>query len=251
MQPNKVSVVIPCFNEGRTIYQNIKKINVYLEEHFEQFEIITVNDGSADNTLSELRLVQQEVPIKIINIENNAGKGKAVRDGILSSQYEVVMFLDADLAIPIEELEKFLAAITAGADMAIASRFVPGLKVLKPVLWYRQVMEKVFRMMRKIILNSWKIQDTQCGFKVFKQDVARRIFSMATVDRFAFDSEIIFIAKKLGYSIKELPITLQNPTKSSVRIFFDPLNMFFALLKIRFNDLEGKYPWKQKISGKN
>lgn len=251
MPSNAISVVIPCFNEGKTIHQNIKKIQAYLSQRFANFEIIAVNDGSSDNTLSELRLVQQEVPIKIINNEENSGKGKAVRDGILAAQNDILMFLDADLAIPIEELEKFLIAIDTVADIAIASRFVPGLKVLKPVLWYRQVMEKTFRIIRKIILNSWKIQDTQCGFKVFKKDAAHRIFSMATIDRFAFDSEVIFIAKKLGYAIKELPITLQNPTSSSVRIFLDPINMFFALLKIRLNDLEGKYPWKQKISAKN
>lgn len=248
MPAKEISVVVPCFNEGRTISQNIKKINAYLKGRFENFEIIAVNDGSSDNTLAELHVVQQEVPIEIINNEYNAGKGKAVRDGISRSQYHAIMFLDADLAIPIEELEKFWATMESGADMVIASRFVPGLKVTKPVLWYRRVMEKVYRMMRKIILNNWNIQDTQCGFKLFKKDAAKLIFSAATVDRFAFDSEIIFIANKHGYDIKELPITLQNPSNSSVRFFLDPINMFFALLKIRFNDLSGKYQWLQKKS---
>src|SRR4030042_5306414 len=106
-----ISVIIPCFNEGKTIFQNIKEINSYLARKFSSYEIIAVNDGSMDNTLSELRLVQQEVPIKIINNEMNEGKGRVVRDGILTSNNEVVMFLDADLAIPIEELEKFMEEI--------------------------------------------------------------------------------------------------------------------------------------------
>ncbi|MFA4817912.1 MAG: hypothetical protein WC608_04300 [Parcubacteria group bacterium] len=112
-------------------------------------------------------------------------------------------------------------------------------------------MEQIFRLLRMAILNNWNIEDTQCGFKVFKASPAKRIFGMATIDRFAFDSEIIFIAKKFGYSIKEMPITLQNPPQSSVRIFFDPLNMFFSLFQIRLNDLKGIYPWKQpEICGK-
>lgn len=251
MDIKSISVVIPCFNEGKTIYQNIKKIHSYLSAKFFEFEIIAVNDGSADNTLSELRLVSQEIPIRFINKEKNEGKGKAVREGILASRYETVMFMDADLAIPIEELEKILGEFEKGSDIAIASRFVPGLKIKRPVLWYRKIMEKAFRILRVIILNSWQIKDTQCGFKVFRGPVAKRIFDMATIDRFAFDSEIIFIAKKFGYSIKELPITLQNPRTTSVRLFYDPLNMFFALIKIRVNDLMGVYKWKkQDATGK-
>jgi len=249
MRSEKVSVVIPCFNEGKSIFDNIKKIHIYLAEHFSSFEIIAVNDGSMDNTISELRLAQQKIPFAIVDSKENKGKGDAVRRGILASKddQEFVMFLDADLAIPIEELEFFLDAINAkGYDLAIASRFVPGLKIIEPVLWYRKIMEQVFRLLRKIILNSWKVQDTQCGFKVFRRAAAQRIFKMATVKRFAFDSEIIFLAKKMGYSIKELPITLQNPRKSHVRLFLDPLNMFFALMKIRMNDFNGLYRWKNK-----
>lgn len=245
-----ISVVVPCFNEGKTVYQNIKKINSYLGRRFADYEIIAVNDGSGDNTLSELRILNQEIPVKIINNEQNEGKGKAVRDGIVASQKEIVMFLDADLAIPIEELDKFLAELEKekGSDIIIASRFVPGLKIATPVLWYRKIMERVFRVLRMVILNSWRVKDTQCGFKVFRAQVAKRIFSMATINRFAFDSEIIFIAKKLGYSIKELPITLQNPPKSHVRILRDPINMFFALIKIRLNDLNGIYKWKRQLA---
>lgn len=238
-------MIIPCFNEGGTIHENIKKIHGYLSSKFEDFEIIAINDGSYDNTLEELEKTSREIPLEMINFEKNSGKGKSVRDGILRSKKEVVMFLDADLAIPIEELEKFMIHIQSGSDMVIASRFVPGLKIIKPVLWYRKIMERVFRFLRMLILNNWKIKDTQCGFKVFKGEMARRIFKMSTIARFAFDSEIIFIAKKLGYSIKELPIALQNPKTSSIRIIFDSLNMFFSLLKIRFNDLSKIYKWKE------
>ena len=150
MITKKLSVVIPCFNEGKTIYQNIRKINDYLLKRIASFEIIAVNDGSIDDTLAELKRVQSEIPIKIVNDTENSGKGNAVRDGILSASdlSDIVMFLDADLGIPIEELEKFLGEIDKGADVVIASRFVPGLKIMRPVLWYRKIMEKVFRYVR-------------------------------------------------------------------------------------------------------
>ncbi len=246
MAGKEISVVVPCFNEGKTIYKNIKKIHAYLKSNFEFFEIIAVNDGSTDNTLSELRAAQQEIPFGIINKTQNEGKGKAVRDGIARSRNGIVMFLDADLAIPVEELQKFLAEIKTGSDIVIASRFVPGLKILKSALWHRKLMERAFRLLRKMILSNWKIQDTQCGFKVFRREAARRIFAATTINRFAFDAEIIFIAKKFGYTLKEMPIRLQNSEISSVRIFRDSVNMLFSLCKIRYNDLSGKYSRKER-----
>lgn len=245
MNSEKISVVIPCFNEERNIASNIRKIFSYLEINFENFEIIAVNDGSTDKTIGELKNLQNEIPLTIIDNFKNEGKGKVVRDGILKSNGEIVMFLDADLAIPVEELEKFLEEIRNGYDMSIASRFVPGGKVIQKVLWYRLIMEKIFRLIRTFIINNYKIKDTQCGFKVFKRDAAMKIFSLMTINRFAFDAEIIFIAGKLKYKIKELPITLQNPIRSHIRIFRDSLNMFFDLVKIRINSFKSIYESKK------
>lgn len=241
MREKSLSVVVPCYNESRTIYENIKKIHSYLSGVFEIFEIIAVNDGSKDDTLAELQKAQKEIPLKIIDNVINEGKGKVVKDGILASQNEIVMFLDADLGIPVEETEKFAAEIENGASLAIASRFVPGYRTNIPVLWYRKFMEKVFRLMRMVILNNYAVKDTQCGFKMFTREAARKIFPRLRIKRFAFDSEIIFIARKNGYKIKELPIALQNPPRSSVRIFRDPLNMALDLFKIRLNYFFGRY----------
>lgn len=238
---NDISVVLPCFNEEKTVLKNLEIINAYLQANFVSYEIIAVNDGSTDKTLLELEKARRKFPITILNQTRNFGKGKAVRDGMLSSKYEIVMFLDADLAIPIEELPKFIEALNNGFDVAIASRFVPGLRIIKKVLWYRKIMENVFRILRMLIINNYDIHDTQCGFKVFKKSAANKIFRKATINRFAFDSEIIFLTQKMGFSIKELPITLQNPTTSHVRIIRDPLNMIVDLLKIRLNDISGKY----------
>lgn len=237
----KISVVVPCFNEEAAIYQNIRKIHQHLSENFVFFEIIAVNDGSTDKTLAELEKAAREVPLKIIANRKNSGKGRAVRDGFAESKNELVMFLDADLAIPIEELGKFIAEINNGNDIVIASRFVSGLKILKPVLWYRKFMERVFRLIRMLIINNFEIRNTQCGFKVFRREAVTRIFPSLTIDRFAFDAEIIFVAKKMGLKIKELPISLQNPPESHIRILRDPLNMIVSLIKIRLNSLTGKY----------
>lgn len=244
MEKRSLSVIIPCFNEGRRIYENIKKIKSYLENNFENFEIIAVNDGSSDNTGEELKRLQNDFGVKILTHGRNRGKGKAVKDGFLASQNEVVMFLDADLAIPIEELGKFFEEIKKGYQIVIASRFVPGLKIARPVLWYRQILEKVYRILRIIIIGAQDVRDTQCGFKVFTKRAMLDIFPYLTVDRFAFDSEVIFLAKKRRYEIKELPITLQNPTVSSIRIYSDSVNMFLDLLRIRKNDIFGKYNLK-------
>jgi dolichyl-phosphate beta-glucosyltransferase len=244
MNSEKISVVIPCFNEERGIYENTKKIFNYLERNFENFEIIAVNDGSTDKTMEELKKIQLEMPLTIIDNYENEGKGKVVGDGMLKCSSDIVMFLDADLAIPIEELEKFVREINSGFDIVIASRFVSGGRVIKKVLWYRVIMEKAFRFIRTVIINNYKVKDTQCGFKVFKRDAAMKIFPLMTIKRFAFDSEIIFLAGKYKLKIKELPITLQNPRRSHVRIIRDPLNMFLDLIKIRVNDSLGKYKIK-------
>lgn len=246
MIKKSISVVVPCFNEGKTIYQNLDKIGSFLSSRLFDFEIIAVNDGSIDNTASELQRVKEtlEYGIRVVNNKFNTGKGKAVKDGVLESRMDVVLFLDADLAIPIEETEKFMEEIGNGYDVVIASRFVPGLKIKKPVLWYRKYMERIFRLMRMVIIGNYEIQDTQCGYKMFSQKAAREIFSLMTVERFAFDAEIIHIATKKKYKIKELPITLQNPVSSSIRIWKDSWNMFCDLLKIRGNSFLGKYDTK-------
>ncbi|MGC2424126.1 MAG: glycosyltransferase [Nitrospirota bacterium] len=241
MKKNSISVVIPCFNESRTIYKNIEKIKDYLEKRFSRYEIIAVNDGSADDTWEELERLRKELGIFIINKRKNEGKGRAVKDGVAASRFDFVLFLDADLAIPIEELAKFMDEAESGTDMVIASRFVPGLKIIKPVLWYRKIMERTFRLIRMVIINNYQVKDTQCGFKLFHGKCARKIFPSMRINRFAFDAEIVFIACKLNFKIKELPISLQNPKRTSVRIVSDSLNMLLDLIKIRWNDLNNVY----------
>jgi dolichyl-phosphate beta-glucosyltransferase len=238
---NQISVIIPCYNEEKIIYQNVIKVFNYLKEKFKNFEIIVVNDGSNDRTIEELRKLENFIPIKIIDNKKNQGKGKAVKDGILKSNCDVIMFVDADLPVRVEEIERFFNEIKKGYDIVIASRFLPGAKLIIPAKWYRKLAERIFMILRMIILNTFEIKDTQCGFKMFRGEVAKKIFSKSKIDGFAFESEIIFLAKKFGYKIKELPVLLQNPRESHVKIFKDPFQMFFDLIKIRICDFLKKY----------
>lgn len=241
MENRAISVVIPCFNEEKTIQKNLTKIYNYLKNYWDNFEIIVVNDGSTDGTLKKIKKIQEELHLRVIDNRVNEGKGKVVKQGILESACEIIMFLDADLGIPIEELQKFVSELDNGYDIIIASRFVPGLYIKKPVLWHRRFMEKVFRLLRIFIISDLEIKDTQCGFKVFRREAAMKIFSKVTVKGFAFDAEVMFIANKMKYKIKELPITLQNPPNSHIRLIRDPLNMVWDLLKIRINNWKGRY----------
>ncbi len=236
-----ISIIVPCYNEEKIVYQNLLKIINYLKNHFDSFEIIAVNDGSTDKTLNELKKLQSVFPIRILNFERNEGKGRAVKEGILMSEKEIVGFIDADLPVSIEELEKFLIEIENGYDVVVASRFLPQSKVAIPVKWYRRLMEKAFRILRFLILNEYEIKDTQCGFKVFKKEVAKKIFFLSRIKRFAFEAEIILIAKELGYKIKEVPIILKNPQTSHVKLWKDPPNMFLDLIKIKINKILKKY----------
>jgi dolichyl-phosphate beta-glucosyltransferase len=238
---NQISVIIPCYNEEKIIYQNVIKVFNYLKERFKNFEIIVVNDGSKDRTIEELRKLENFIPIKIIDNKKNQGKGKAVKDGILKSNCDVIMFVDADLPVRVEEIERFFNEIKKGYDIVIASRFLPGAKLIIPAKWYRKLAERIFMVLRMIILNTFEIKDTQCGFKMFRGEVAKKIFSKSKINGFAFESEIIFLAKKFGYKIKELPVLLQNPQESHVKIFKDPFQMFFDLIEIRVYDFLKKY----------
>lgn len=230
-----ISVVIPAFNEEKRIGATIQKIYDYLKEKSETFEIIVVDDGSSDNTVDVVRNSSERIKnIKVLSNGSNKGKGFSVKNGILNSTSSLVLISDADLSTPIEEVEKFLPWLDNGYDIVIGSRGLEESEILKKQPWYRQSMGKTFNKMVKILALG-DFNDTQCGFKLFKSGAAKKVFSLSKIDGFAFDVEILFIAKKMGYRTKEVPVRWINSPQSKVRIMRDSLKMFFDLLQIRFS----------------
>lgn len=240
----EISIVIPCYKEAEVIRDNILTVAEFLKPRFTRFEIIVVTDGSPDGTtniVEKLIAERPDIPLKIFSFTRNRGKGAAVRAGILKSTFDPVMFIDADLTIPIEELETFFPALS-NADIAIASRLLSGSHFEEPSPWYRVLMARAFHLLQILILGNFEFSDTQCGFKLFRRAAALDLFGRSSVNRFAFDAEILFLATLRNYKVTVLPVVIKrDPRNTNVRVFRDSINMIFALWKIRWNQLTGRY----------
>lgn len=244
MKYQEISVVVPCYKESAVIESTLMTLSSYLENTFERFEIVVVIDGSPDDTAKKVQTFGEKhshIPITLISFNKNQGKGAAVKEGVLASRYEFILFTDADLAVPIEEVEHFIFALSS-SDMAIASRLLPETIFEDPAPWYRTLLARGFYILQILILGNIQHPDTQCGFKLFHKNQARVLFKGIRIKRFAFDAELLFLAKKLKLSVATLPVTIKKDTRNTnVRVLADSFNMFFALILIRFNSWLGRY----------
>ncbi|MCF6177033.1 MAG: glycosyltransferase family 2 protein [Victivallaceae bacterium] len=236
----KLSIVIPAYNEAIRILDTLVEIKCYLEcqqDYCSDYEIIVVSDGSTDDTDQVvLDLTKDFSGLKLITYPDNRGKGFAVKTGIQASDSDLVLFADADGATPIKELNKLLEPIlTDRADMVIASRRVIGANIIKEQPILRIFVGKVFSFINIIMLNMPYI-DTQCGFKLFKGELARKLFNDKISDGFAFDVEILFYATRAKYRIKEQGVTWNDSSDSKVSPFKDGMKMLGCVLRLVWHE---------------
>jgi glycosyltransferase involved in cell wall biosynthesis len=242
-----LSIIIPAYNEQARLPSTLQIVTRYLAARDWDFrEILVVDDGSKDGTVAAAEEVQRQGhPIRILKNPGNRGKGYAVRHGMLEAQGEWLLFSDADLSTPIEELEKLYAAVNESVPIAIGSRALDRslIGVHQPV--FRERAGQVFNFVMRFALGL-DIHDTQCGFKLFRRDTAREIFSRQKLERFSFDAEILFIARKLGVRAAEVPVRWNNVEGTKVGMW-SGAQSFLDLWTIRSNAARGNYRFDRSI----
>lgn len=233
--PKHLSVIIPAYNEENRIKGTIGEIYNYLKRQNYTWEIIVVSDGSKDRTVEVVsEFISNKPEIRLIANTKNHGKGYAVRQGMLQGQADFRLFTDADNSTSFEQIEKFWPyLVDEDYDIVIGSIEVPGAKIHEGAQWYRRALGKYSKYIIRIIAGLWNIHDTQRGFKCFTAKSAQNIFSRTKIDRFGFDIEVLALAKKMGYKVKEVPVVWDNPPGSKVNLksYFE---VFKDLIKIRW-----------------
>jgi len=229
----RLSLIIPAYNEEQRLVPHLAQVLDYLRREFPDFELIIVDDGSADQTaqLVQAALVA-EARAQLISYQPNRGKGYAVRAGVLASQGEAVVFLDADLSTPVEEIPRALEALRT-AQVVVGSRSLPTSDIrVRPPL-YRRLATAIFDMVKHLMVGLWNLSDTQCGFKAFRGSVARQLFAQGKIDRFMFDVEILYLAERAGLRIREIPVQWADAAGSKVRFWEGLTQMIRDLWRIR------------------
>ena len=240
----RLSVIIPAYNEEKRINNTLKEIDKYLSSQDYDSEIIVVSDGSRDRTVDVVREAMKTIKnLKLIDNEQNRGKGFVTRQGMLQAAGEFRLFTDADNSTTIDHIEKFWPYFEEGYDVVVGSRAIKGAILDPPQTWFRRQTGRAFRLLTNIFTGLWDIKDTQCGFKCFTKKAVEDIFPRCRIDRFSFDVEMLVIAKLLGYKVKEVPIRWVNDPHSKVK-FRNMAKMGFDLVKIRLNIIKKVYDKK-------
>ena len=241
MSDAKLSIVIPAYNESARIEQTLGRVTWCVEEQGWDAEILVVDDGSQDATAQIVERWMERCPrLKLIKNNGNRGKGYSVRNGLLQAAGEIVMFTDADLSAPMEEANLLMAAIADGAEVAIGSRWLDKTRQTMHQPMYRRFFGRCFNGVTRIVMGL-PFKDTQCGFKAFRRSAAQIIFRLQRIERWGFDPEILFIARKLGYDIREVPVTWGHDERSRMSYLKDGMKMLEEMAVIRVNSLAGRY----------
>lgn len=248
-QDRTYSIVIPAFNESARILATLESVVECIHERGWRAEVLVVNDGSTDRTAEMVRDFQAQAPeVRLIENPGNRGKGYSVRSGMLQATGDVVMFTDSDLSAPIEEAERLFAAIAAGADIAIGSRWLERGRQTHRQPLYRQFFGRCFNAVTRFVMGL-HFADTQCGFKAFTREAAQTVFQLQTIERWGFDPEILFIGLKRGYRVVEVPVSWAHDARSRMSYLRDGMKMLEEIAIIRWNALTGKYTKKIPVIG--
>jgi len=236
-----LSVVIPAYNEEERISKTLVSVSDYLNERGGDYEVVVVDDGSLDQTARVVAGFENLNPrVRLLSYGENRGKGFALRFGVKNSKGELVLINDADGASPIEEVERLENALSKGAQVAIGSRAMISRETAVRSVWYRKLLGKAFNgFVNFMVLPG--IADTQCGFKLFEREIAQDLFGRQRADGFSFDVEILFLARKAGYKIVEVPINWTNIPGSKVNLLKDSIYMGLDVFKFRVRDWAGVY----------
>lgn len=238
---NKLSVIIPAYKEEHRIGHTLEEIRNYLSKQAYEWEVLVCIDGSPDKTNEVAEGFRASMPnLKIFNNDQNHGKGWVVRQGMLAAGGQWRLFTDADNSTSIEQIEKFWPFAEQGYDVVIGSIEVEGAKINEHAQWYRRFLGHWSKYLIRLVAGLWGVRDTQRGFKLFSAKAAQEIFSRAKIDRFGFDIEVLAVARKKGYKIKEVGVVWENAGESTVSLksYFE---VFKDLLRVRWYLWTGKY----------
>jgi glycosyltransferase involved in cell wall biosynthesis len=237
----QLSIVIPAYNESARIEDALERVMSCIAKQEWDAEVLVVDDGSKDDTAAIVQRWMTEYPrLHLIQNPGNKGKGYSVRNGLLQAAGDIVMFTDADLSAPMEEAERLIAALADGADVAIGSRWMDRTRQTIHQPLYRQFFGRCFNWITRTVMGL-PYKDTQCGFKAFKRPAAQVIFRLQTIERWGFDPEILFIARKLRYVVREVPVTWGHDERSRMSYLKDGMKMLEDMARIRGNSIAGRY----------
>lgn len=241
MEPSTYSIILPAYNESARIGATLDRILAFVAEKRWHAEVMVVNDGSTDSTADIVRSYSQKNPaLRLLDNPGNRGKGFSVRNGMLHASGEFLLFSDADLSSPIEESVKLFTAIAEGADIAIGSRWLrPELQKQRQPL-HRQLFGRMFNLALRIVLRL-KFRDTQCGFKAFTRRAAHAIFPLQQIERWGFDPELLYLARKFDFVVKEVPVAWSHREGTRIQPLKDGIRMVGEIFKIRWNAMRGRY----------
>jgi dolichyl-phosphate beta-glucosyltransferase len=246
------TIVIPAYNEEARLGATLERVLAFVNEQSWDAEVLVVDDGSTDQTAEIVRsYAERDSAVRLLENPGNRGKGYSVRNGVMNARGAIILFTDADLSSPIEESQKLLAALDAGADIAIGSRWLRGELQRQRQSLARQVLGRAFNQFLRILLRL-DFKDTQCGFKAFRRSAARAVFPPQKIGGWGFDAEILFLARRFGFQVAEVPVVWAHCDGTRINPIADGLSMVTETMRIRWYALSGAYarPVRAQAAGK-